>query len=110
MFKVGIGGFGKNAVSCEQGSGVNASWARSGGGDLDALARRGCRDTCEHREEREAMWRGQPGAERAPRDTSEVAVEPALGDEFLQGASEPVAPVAPAGPVDPSGGVPPSSI
>src|SRR5215469_6142987 len=56
--------------------------------------RRRRRETWGHREEREAMRRGQASADRAPRDASEVAVEPALGNEFLHGATEPVASVA----------------
>ena len=61
---------------------------------MNAVVSSGCRETRGHREEREAMRRGEASADRAPRDASEVAVEPALGNEFLHGATEPVASVA----------------
>lgn len=61
---------------------------------MDALAgnRHGGTRWC--REKREAMWRGQAGADRTPRNAGEVAVEPASDDEFFHGATEPVAFVA----------------
>jgi hypothetical protein len=58
---------------------------------VDALGgnRRG--ETRWRREKQEAMWRGQAGADRPPRNAGEVAVEPASDDEFFHCATEPVA-------------------